>query len=448
MITSAIDRPAVSTAGTHASFMDHIPRRPVRHPTRAGVAGLCIVAILMAAGAARAAEEGDDGGAPPAADSAEHAVARGSPQLKLRPRYAYVDQQGKAEPAQAWTLRTLLGWQTQAWQGFSGNVQLINVGHAGETRYATSTTRPSPYPVVRDPDSTDFNHLHLDYAGWQGARLRAGRQELLLDNERMVGLKNFSQTMQVFDAAMLTTEALPAITLTGGYVWGQRTTSATHLRGRTWLGHALWKPLAGMKLSAYVVAQNQPDTNQVTGLRDNSNRILGVRLDGAVPVTGAWSALYTAEAAQQDPHAGGDARIDARYSRLGAGLRWNGLWARLDQEVLGSNGGRYAFQTPLGSTHTFQGWADQFTTTPAQGLRDRFASVGGTVLSTKLLAEFHQFHADQGSIDFGHEFDLRLTYPLTKQMTGRFELADYHAGDAAGGRTDLRKLWVTLLVEL
>jgi len=48
-----------------------------------------------------------------------------------------------------------------------------------------------------------------------------------------------------------------------------------------------------------------------------------------------------------------------------------------------------------------------------------------------LLAEYHDFESDFGSIDFGDEFDVGVSYPLMRKLTGKLEYADYKAGDTA-----------------
>ena len=117
---------------------------------------------------------------------------------------------------------------------------------------------------------------------------------------------------------------------------------------------------------------------------------------------------------------------------------------RVDRELLSSNDGLYAFQTPLGTNHLFQGWADQFLTTPRQGIRDTFLSASAKIKKAQLLAEYHQFESDFGSIDFGDEFDVGVSYPLMKKLVGKLEYADYQAGDA-GSPPNTRKFWVTLI---
>jgi hypothetical protein len=147
----------------------------------------------------------------------------------------------------------------------------------------------------------------------------------------------------------------------------------------------------------------------------------------------------------QDDYSGGDARIDAHYLRLGVGGQMGDFALRVDQELLSSNDGLYAFQTPLGTNHLFQGWADQFLTTPRQGIRDIFLSASAKIEKAQLLAEYHDYESDFGSIDFGDEFDIGVSYPLLQKLLGKLEFAEYKAGAAGSGKVDTRKFWLTLI---
>jgi hypothetical protein len=203
-------------------------------------------------------------------------------------------------------------------------------------------------------------------------------------------------------------------------------------------------------LIGYGYFQDQKDAIAASAFQgaapaDASNQITGLRADGAHPLNADWKILYTAEYAKQTDYSGGDSRIDATYTRLGIGGQWTNYSLRVDQEVLGSNEGRYAFQFPLATNHLFQGWADQFLTTPRQGIRDTYLSGSVKIQKAQLLAEYHEFESDVGSIDFGKEVDLSVAYPFIPKLLGKLEYADYNAGDAASGKTDLRRIWVTLI---
>ena len=102
--------------------------------------------------------------------------------------------------------------------------------------------------------------------------------------------------------------------------------------------------------------------------------------------------------------------------------------------MLSSNDGKYAFQTPLGTNHLFQGWADHFIVTPRQGIKDTFVTVSGAIDKLKVYSEFHVFKSDEnyetlGSTPasrrfgdkYGTEFDLGLTYPINDNVWAKVE---------------------------
>ena len=128
---------------------------------------------------------------------------------------------------------------------------------------------------------------------------------------------------------------------------------------------------------------------------------------------------------------------------------FNNWYARLDYELLSSNAGRYAFQTPFGTNHLFQGWADQFLVTPAQGIRDRYLSFGGKPLpSLQLMGEYHVFDSDQDGIAYGKELDLAVAYAVNAQLQAKLEYANFKEDDRMAGiarKPDTEKLWLTLM---
>ncbi|MCW5622433.1 MAG: alginate export family protein [Burkholderiales bacterium] len=402
---------------------------------------------------------------PPA--SLIEAITQGDLLLNLRPRWENVAQDNKPDHANALTLRTLLGWRTRPWHGLSLTLEGIDVSHLGDREYATTRTDPhfARYPIVADPDDTDVNQLYLDYTGVPATRVRLGRQSIKLDNVRFVGNVEFRQVMQVFNAVTVENTGLPNTRLIAGYLWRQKNIlgDERHLEMPIFNARYTWRP--DNDVSGYAYLQDQPVTGQVlnnvpgnSGFDDNSNRILGLRANGSHAFSDRFKLQYTAEYARQDDYAGGDSRIDADYWRIGAGPQLGGWFARVDYEVLSSNRGRYGFQTPIGTNHLFQGWADQFLTTPAQGMRDIYLSAGGKLAGLGMLSglgiymEAHRFESDFGNIDFGREFDIGLTYPLWKGLTGKIEYADYRAGDAVPGdslanKVDVRKFWLTLIYQ-
>jgi hypothetical protein len=394
---------------------------------------------------------------PPAeAATLGEALTGGKLLLNLRPRYEYVDQENKPKDANGFTMRTLFGWRTKPWQGFSVTVEGINVGHTGNRQYndQPSQAAASRYPTVADPAMTGINQLYLQYLGLPQTDAKAGWQSIKLDNVRFVGNVEFRQVMQVFDAVGIENKSIDHLTLYAAYFWRQRNILNQQIAMDMPVLNAryTWKP--GNDLIAYAYLQDQPRTGQNTGFADNSNQIYGVRANGGYPFGEKLKLLYTAEYAKQDDYADGDARIDAHYMHVGAGPQFGDWFVRVDYELLSSNDGLYGFQTPLGTNHLFQGWADQFLTTPKQGIKDTYVAAGGKLFGVGIYTELHKFESDSGDIDFGHEFDIGLTYamPFLKGLTGKLEYADYNAGDAVPGdalanKVDVKKFWATLIYQ-
>ena len=256
--------------------------------------------------------------------------------------------------------------------------------------------------------------------------------------------------MQVFNGVTVENNSLPNTRLYAGYLGRVKTVNTRQHDTDTILLNARYSMTPTDALAGYGYFQDQKDAIASAAFlgaapADTSNQIVGIRADGAHTLNIDWKILYTAEVAKQADYSGGDSRIDATYTRLGIGGQWHDLFLRADQEVLGSNDGRYAFQFPLATNHLFQGWADQFLTTPRQGIRDRYLTAGAKIGKAQLLAEYHDYKSDFASIDFGKELDFSVAYPLMPKLLGKIEYADYKAGDATSGKVDLKRVWVTLI---
>ena len=40
---------------------------------------------------------------------------------------------------------------------------------------------------------------------------------------------------------------------------------------------------------------------------------------------------------------------------------------------------------------------------------------------------------------------MSVAYPFLKNLVGKIEYAEYHAGDVSPGKVDTRKIWLTLI---
>ena len=394
---------------------------------------------------------------PLVAASLPEALREGQLLFELRPRYTWVDRDGRPEEARWGSVRTRLGWQTLEYRGFSAVIEGINVARFAESGAIDYDDTPGIgpgsgaalfgagyYPLVADEPTTDFNRLYLDYTGLPHTLLRFGRQLVRIDNQRFIGDYDFAQLPQAFTGVLVENASLSQLRLTAGYFAWVRNAFAELTDTDTVVLHARYEPTALIKLAGYAYLQDQPYTGSVTNFTDSSNQILGGRLWGGWKVGETVELLYSAELAEQRDYADGDPRINAPYRRLGAGVAVGRGYLRVDWELLGSNAGQYGFQTPLGSTQLFTGRADIFKTTPARGLEDLRAQAGVQISKATLHLEYHRFRSDFADLDQGSELDFGLAWAFTNRLAAGIEYADYRAGDPSTRLADTRKVWVTI----
>ena len=95
----------------------------------------------------------------------------------------------------------------------------------------------------------------------------------------------------------------------------------------------------------------------------------------------------------------------------------NSLAVGLGFESLGgSSDPGEAFRTPLATLHAFNGWADQFLTTPTGGIDDLYVTVKYAFGPWNLTGVYHDFSAETGGIDYGGELDVSVG----RKLGGRY----------------------------
>ncbi len=363
-----------------------------------------------------------------AADTLSEALTTGKASGQLRYRYEGVNQEGFTEKAFASTLRTQLGYTTADWHGLGAMLQFEDVHVIGNERYNSTINGLTQYPVVADPASTEINQAYLSFKGLPDTTLKYGRQVIVYDNHRFIGNSGSRQNEQTYDAFSLINTSLPSTTISYAHVTNvNRIFSELHptLSDVRMDGDLLNIAYKGLKagtlvgygyLLDYLPAQPFAPTA--------SNKTLGARFDGGLPV-GATKLLYTAEYARQSDYADGLSTIDADYAYAMLGIAVADVQFKLNYELL-SGDGVYGFATPLASLHAFNGWADKFLTTPKDGIKDAFVSVGGSVLGTNLLAVYHLYSADNLGYQYGTEWNALASKKFGKLLTLTAKYAAYN----------------------
>lgn len=421
-------------------------------------------------------------------------IKDGKPMTNFRLRYESVDQEAfqpapnaskKLDSAHAFTLRSLIGWQTAPYKNFSFAAQLTDVHefnhNFNDRRENLSEPGKANYANIVDPSFTDVNQLFVDWTGIKNTKVRLGRQQVNLDNVRFIGDIGFRQNMQVFDGVSVLNKSIPDTEVFVAHFDQVRQINTELRQGDIEIVNAKYRISPSESLVGYAYLVDVANLGQNNGnplalstaaqggnglgasqdlvktaTTDASSKTFGLRLDGVRKIDDTWKALYTAEYAKQTDYKDGSDLIDAHYFKLGGGAMYNSWSVRIDHEKLSSNDGKYAFQTPLGTNHLFQGWADQFLATPRQGIEDTFVTVAGSIGKAKLQAEYHVFKSDEkfqsiGKLGdkYGTEFDASVMYPFTDKISGKLEYAKFNESDVYGGLTnaarkgDKEVVWVT-----
>jgi hypothetical protein len=213
----------------------------------------------------------------------------------------------------------------------------------------------------------------------------------------------------------------------------------TQLINASYGGFDFIKPTA----YAYLIDLTDPDKE------NSSTASFGLRLKGATPLADDWKALYTAEYAHQTDFAESNVGNNHNYYTVELGLAATGIASRFDVtgkigwEVLDGDGTR-AFQTPLATLHAFNGWTDRFLSTPVNGIQDFYSSLGIKAYGVSVLGIYHDFRAEQGGLNHGTEWGVRIARTFFDHLTLAAKYANYSAEDTS---VDTEKLWLTAQVK-
>ncbi|WP_237044262.1 alginate export family protein [Aquipseudomonas alcaligenes] len=390
-----------------------------------------------------------------AAEELSNLFTQGKPILDARYRFENVDQNNDLRDANAQTLRTRAGFQSGQWYGLSGLLEVDNVSRIGDDAYNSTRNGQKEYAVVADPDGTEVNQALLRYDHKLGSAV-LGRQRINLDNQRFIGSVAWRQNEQTFDGALTQLKPLDGLTLSYAYldqvntVFGpdngryDNVTNPANIDGHSHLINAQYVFIPQLTATAYSYLLDLDNIAVAPTAAEGtlSSQTSGLRLNGVVA-----GVSYALEYARQKDYGDNPLELDSEYYLAELGYTLKGVQLKAGYEVLGGDNGsgNRAFQTPLATKHAFQGWADQFLTTPADGIEDAYVGVTAPLLGGTLQAWYHDFSTEQGSDEYGNEIDLSYAHPIpgVKGLVGLVKYATYDSDDKA--RTvDTDKVWLQL----
>ena len=383
---------------------------------------------------------------PCAASAQDFAV---KPLLDARLRYENVDQDGIAKDADAVTLRLRPGLQVSDKSGWSalieGETTLVL-----DTAYNDGTNGRTQFPLVADPRNTELNRAQIRYAT-KDFTITAGRQLIELADQRFVGSSNWRQNQQTFDAVRVQYGQAKGFSADLTYSWSDRTVNGIHGTGARQQAISGGNVFALLNYGtsvgtltgfAYLVDQNEAAVQNYA----LSSQTYGVRFAGGQPLGQSVKLGYIASWARQSDYHNNPNHYSADYWLAEATLSASALTATGGYEVLGADKGAAltSVQTPLASFFKWNGWDGKFGTTPPNGLRDLYGTLGygwkkvGLIDAIGLSATYHRFDSDRLSQHYGNEWDLLAT---AKRGHALFSVR-YARYEADRLMTDTSKFWL------
>ncbi|MGE9266916.1 MAG: hypothetical protein ACQKBY_02370 [Verrucomicrobiales bacterium] len=320
------------------------------------------------------------------------------------------------------TLRNRFGFETGSLSGFSLLAEGEHTTKLGG-RYAAFPGFNQGRTVIADPDNLQLNRLQLAYENEAFGQVTLGRQDVLLDDQRFVGGVGWRQNNQTFDAAALTIDSLPHLTLRYVYLDHVNRIFGTNAPAK---GLEEWESeshlinlstdlLPGTKLTAFAYLL---DFETAPAFSSNT---YGFSLSNTEPLhSHGLDFSYFLSSAYQSAASSNPVDYDAWYFHASLKAAKGPASLTLGSEILASDDGLAAFQTPLGTNHKFNGFADAFLTIPAGGLRDYYAALaldGSFGIKHQLI--YHYFQSDDSGDQLGHE----INYVASKKLNEHFTLS-------------------------
>jgi len=359
--------------------------------------------------------------------------------VDARLRYESVAQDGLND-ADALTLRTRLGYETRAFNGFKFLAEFEGVAQLTDD-FNDTVNGNTAFATVPDPEAFELNRLQVTWAGAQGRRIVAGRQRIILNNARFIGNVGFRQNEQTFDALRIEARPFEHAAFTYVFIDNVRRIFGDDSAQGEWDSdsHVLQADLdlpVG-RLSAYGLLldfQNAPaQSSQTYGLRWSNEW-----------QAGSFHPRLTLEAAAQSDYRGNSADFDLGYQHGDLAVRHDRWTVTVGGERLEGDGVR-GFSTPLATLHAFQGWADVFLATPPDGVRDLYAGVSYSTrpwpaqqpVVFNVVA--HDFTDDGGSADFGSELNASVRLSLNERVSLEAKAATFEGEDPRFA--DRTKIW-------
>jgi Alginate export len=396
-----------------------------------------------------------------------HYGKNGAVKIDLNTRWENVNQgAGPKNPvsglpvqtANAFTSRLRAGLLSPTFYGFQGYAEYE--GNLAMVEDFNSTRNGyGKYSTIADPQQSELNQLWLSYNGIPDTIIKLGRQRIKLDDDRFIGNVGWRQMETTYDSVLLThnNQQLFGLVVNAGYIGNVQTFTGTTENieapflnvnykmgdyGNV-IGYGYWLD--------YTETENFEKSSQTYGLRATCC----VKPLDSIKISDHFGLAYTAEWSYQSDYGHGKTPYEAhRFNVMGGFSAYNVMFQGAIEQLNGYGANKH-FDTPLGTNHAFQGWADLFLVTPNNGIRDVFGTVMVPFQRGDLVATvtYHSYSDDTGQLDYGDEWNFQLVQKFGKHYSLLAKYAYYNGGADAAYRNaatglpapsaDTQKIWLS-----
>lgn len=397
-----------------------------------------------------------------------NSLISGKPDIFLRYRFEYGDDHlPTLKEAYASTLRTAFGYRTGDFYNTSLYFQIQDVRVVGDDALYNDGSNNNPErSVIVDPESTEIQQYNLRYGGLPKTVVTLGRQQFnhrpgVL--QRFLGDVSFRQHQQSFDAARVLSLAVPHTIIDYSYIWnvnrifGENNPlpDADDFRSNSHALNVQYSAWSGLKLEGYLYLLEFSSPTA----RRFSTATGGLRLQGDKVIAQDLRFNYAGEFVHQQDYSNNPNAISVNYALAELGMTYSvnrlleSIGLKYNYERLEGDGGVRGFQTPLGTNHAFQGFADRFLVTPGDGVQDHFVTLSGKLSGMQMAAVYHRFLSDRDNYAYGHEWDFLAERTFGQHFLAGIKYAGYSADPnilnltrnvKTGQASDLTRFWAYL----
>jgi hypothetical protein len=430
-----------------------MPRQQRRIPLSAALLSLSVIGNPAVAGVTQDVED---------ALNFYHYGKNGAVKFDLNYRYENVNQDNVRSPllngatlpvarqpntANANTARLRFGLLSPTFHGLQGYAEYEG-NLAMQEDFNSTRNNKTGFSTVADPQKSELNQLWISYAGIPDTIIKGGRQRIKFDDDRFIGNVGWRQMETTFDSVLIThnNQQLFGLTVNVGYIGNVQTFTSTTENINAPILNVNYKLGDYGNVVGYGYWLDYTEVDEAATM-ERSSQTYGLRLTNyqkpgdTLKISDNYGLVYTAEWGHQEDYGHGKTPYSADRINLMGGFTAYNFTFQGAMEQLDGKGLNKTFDTPLGTNHAFQGWADLFLTTPNDGIRDVFGTVVSTFDRGDIIVTgvYHDFSDDTGRFHYGHEWNFSALKKFGKHYSVLAKYAYYEADQFS---TDTQKIWV------